>query len=105
VPVIAAAGVAILLSMLGRAATIYPVAALFGRSKLRLSAAWQHVLWWGGLRGALALALALALPASVAERGQIIAVAFALVAFSVFVQGLTMPALVKRLVLAADAGG
>jgi CPA1 family monovalent cation:H+ antiporter len=96
-PVIEAAGAAILLALLGRAATVYPVAALFGRSPLRLSGAWQLVLWWGGLRGALALALALALPANVAERGQIIAVAFALVAFSVFVQGLTMGPLVKRL--------
>ncbi|MDB5694223.1 MAG: sodium/hydrogen exchanger, partial [Alphaproteobacteria bacterium] len=96
-PAVAAAAVAILLSLAGRAATIYPVAALFGRSSLRLSAAWQHVLWWGGLRGALALALALALPANVAERDQIIAVVFAVVAFSVFVQGLTMGPLVKRL--------
>jgi monovalent cation:H+ antiporter, CPA1 family len=101
-PVLAAAGVAILLCLLGRAATVYPVAALFGRSKLRLSGAWQHVLWWGGLRGALALALALALPASVAERGQIIAVAFAVVAFSVFVQGLTMGPLVRWLGLVAE---
>jgi CPA1 family monovalent cation:H+ antiporter len=96
-PVLAAAGIAILLCLLGRAATVYPVAALFSRSKLRLTGAYQHVLWWGGLRGALALALALALPANVAERGQIIAVAFAVVAFSVFVQGLTMAPLVKRL--------
>jgi CPA1 family monovalent cation:H+ antiporter len=55
------------------------------------------VLWWGGLRGALALALALALPASVAEREEIIAASFVVVAFSVFVQGLTMERLVKRL--------
>jgi CPA1 family monovalent cation:H+ antiporter len=104
-PVVVAAGAAILLSMIGRAATVYPVAALFARSKLRLSGTWQHVLWWGGLRGALALALALALPASVAERDQIIAVAFALVAFSVFVQGLTMAPLVKRLGLIVDEHG
>ncbi|MEA3002438.1 MAG: monovalent cation:H+ antiporter, family [Sphingomonadales bacterium] len=105
-PVVEAAGAAILLSLLGRAATIYPVAALFGRSSLRLAAAWQHVLWWGGLRGALALALALALPANVAERDQIVAVVFAVVAFSVFVQGLTMGPLVKRLGLfAARAAG
>ncbi|HEY1605252.1 MAG TPA: cation:proton antiporter [Allosphingosinicella sp.] len=96
-PVLEAAGGAILLCLLGRAATVYPVAALFGRSKLRLTGAYQHVLWWGGLRGALALALALALPANVVERGQIVAVAFVIVAFSVFVQGLTMKPLVKRL--------
>ncbi|MFL6861442.1 MAG: cation:proton antiporter [Allosphingosinicella sp.] len=96
-PVVAAAGVAILLAMAGRAATIYPVAALFRRSRLALPPAYQHLLWWGGLRGALALALALALPATVAEREEIVAVAFAVVAFSVFVQGLSMGWLVERL--------
>jgi CPA1 family monovalent cation:H+ antiporter len=96
-PVLEAAGAAILLAMLGRAATIYPVAALFRRSSLALPGPFQHVLWWGGLRGALALALALALPGAVAEREQIIAVAFAVVAFSVFVQGLSMGPLIARL--------
>jgi len=57
----------------------------------------QHVLFWGGLRGALALALVLALPASVPERDEIVVVAFAVVAFSIFVQGTTMPWLVRRL--------
>jgi CPA1 family monovalent cation:H+ antiporter len=59
------------------------------------------VLFWGGLRGALALALALALPAEVPERLAIIVTAFLVVAFSIFVQGLTMPWLVRRLRLAA----
>jgi CPA1 family monovalent cation:H+ antiporter len=99
VPVLAAAAVAIVLSLIGRAATIYPVALVFRRTKLCVSAPYQHVLWWGGLRGALALGLALAVPASVAEREQIIPVAFAIVAFSVFVQGLTMAPLVRRLKL------
>jgi CPA1 family monovalent cation:H+ antiporter len=49
------------------------------------------------LRGALALALALALPGEVPERGEIIVVSFAVVAFSIFVQGLTMPWLISRL--------
>jgi CPA1 family monovalent cation:H+ antiporter len=96
-PVVEAAAVAIVLALLGRAATVYPVAALFGRASLALPARWQHVLWWGGLRGALALALALALPATVPEREQIVAVAFAVVAFSIFIQGLTMGPLVSRL--------
>jgi CPA1 family monovalent cation:H+ antiporter len=101
-PVLEAAGAAILLSMAGRAATIYPIAALFGRSSLSLPASYQHVLWWGGLRGALALALALALPATVVERDHIVAVVFAVVAFSVFVQGLTMGPLISRLGLTVD---
>jgi CPA1 family monovalent cation:H+ antiporter len=99
VPVLEAAAAAILLALAGRAATIYPVAFLFRRGPLAVTAAYQHVLWWGGLRGALALGLALAVPASVAERDQIIPVAFAIVAFSVFVQGLTMGPLVRRLKL------
>jgi monovalent cation:H+ antiporter, CPA1 family len=57
----------------------------------------QHILVWGGLRGALALALALALPQQLPEHDAIITVTFAVVAFSVFVQGLTMTPLVRRL--------
>ena len=65
---------------------------------------YQHTLFWGGLRGALALALALAVPATVPERDAIILTAFVVVAFSILVQGLTMPWLIKRLELGrADA--
>ena len=88
---------AILLVLAGRALAIYPLAALFELSRWRLPAAYQHTLFWGGLRGALALALALAVPASVPERGAIIVTAFLVVAFSILVQGLTMPWLIKRL--------
>lgn len=91
-----AAGAAILLVLAGRALSIYPLAALFARSRWRLPASYQHTLFWGGLRGALALALALAVPASVPERGAIIVTAFVVVAFSILVQGLTMPMLIKR---------
>lgn len=95
-----AAGVAILLVLAGRALSIYPLSQLFKWSRWRLQASFQHTLFWGGLRGALALALALTVPVSVAERGAIILTAFAVVAFSILVQGLTMPWLVKRLDLA-----
>ena len=80
----------------GRGLSIYPLAALFSRSRWRLPASYQHTLFWGGLRGALALALALAVPPSVPERGAIIVTAFVVVAFSILVQGLTMPWLIKR---------
>ena len=92
----AAAIVAIILVLAGRALSIYPIAASFRWSRWRLPASYQHTLFWGGLRGALALALALAVPATVPERGAIIVSAFVVVAFSILVQGLTMPWLLKR---------
>jgi CPA1 family monovalent cation:H+ antiporter len=91
-----AAAVAVGLVLLGRVAAVYPLCALFAGSRWRVSLWHQHVLVWGGLRGALALALALAVPASVPERSVIILAAFAVVAFSVFVQGITMPWVIKR---------
>ncbi len=84
------AATAILLVMLGRAVAIYPCCLLFSRSSLRVTGKHQHILFWGGLRGALALALALGLPPEVPLREEIITISFAVVAFSVFVQGLTM---------------
>ena len=88
--------IAIVLVLLGRAISIYPLAALFGGSRWKLPPAYQHTLFWGGLRGALALALALAVPATVPERTAIIVTAFVVVAFSILVQGLTMPWLINR---------
>jgi len=101
-PVIAAAAIATLLALIGRAAAVYPISALFRRTSLRVSARYQHVLWWGGLRGALALALALALPATLPERGEVVAVTFAVVAFSIIVQGMTMAGLIRRLDLVRE---
>ncbi len=96
-----AVGVAVLVALaavtVGRAAAVYPLSLLFLRSKLRISTKHQHALVWGGLRGALALALALGLPVEIARKEQIITVSFAVVAFSVFVQGLTMAPLLRTL--------
>ena len=94
---LSAAIIAIPLVTLGRAFAVYPVCLLFIKSKLRVSTKHQHILFWGGLRGALALALALGLPAEIAGRDEIIAVAFAVVAFSLLVQGLTIIPLMRRL--------
>jgi CPA1 family monovalent cation:H+ antiporter len=88
---------AIVLVTIGRAAAIYPTSWLFSRSHLRISAKHQHVLVWGGLRGALALALALGLPETIPHYGEIVTVSFAVVAFSVFAQGLTMTSLLRRM--------
>lgn len=89
--------IAILVVTLGRALAIYPLSIFFSRSKLKLEKNHQHILFWGGLRGALALALALGLPEELEYREQIITAAFGVVAFSIFVQGLTMTPLLHWL--------
>jgi CPA1 family monovalent cation:H+ antiporter len=91
------AALAILAVTIARAATVYPVAALFHRSGLRVPAVHQHVLVWGGLRGALALALALGMPEEIPLRDDVIAATFAVVAFSIVVQGLSLRPLLRRL--------
>ena len=88
--------VAIAVVALGRALAIYPLSLVFARSALRIEKKHQHILFWGGLRGALALALALGLPPEMPRREEIISVAFAVVAFSIFVQGLTITPLLRR---------
>jgi monovalent cation:H+ antiporter, CPA1 family len=92
-----ALSVAIGLVLVGRVFTIYPLCLLFRRSAWAIPMREQHVLWWGGLRGALALALALALPPPFALHDEILIAAFGVVVFSVVVQGLTMPLLLRKL--------
>ena len=84
---IISAAVAILLVIVSRALAIYPCCLVFSRSKLRVSARHQHILFWGGLRGALGLALALGLPPELEGRQGIIAVSFAVLAFSIWCKG------------------
>jgi CPA1 family monovalent cation:H+ antiporter len=58
---------------------------------------WQHVLFWGGLRGAISLALALSLPVGMAERRELQAMAFGVVLFTLLAQGTTIRFLLDRL--------
>ncbi|QGM99711.1 cation:proton antiporter [Methylocystis parvus] len=93
-------GFALIFAVIGivlaaRALTVYPLSAPFLPSRWRISFGEQHVLWWGGLRGALGLALALSLPDELPMRDVIVVATFGVVAFSIVVQGLTMPFLLR----------
>jgi len=65
-----------------------------------ISFVWQHVLVWGGLRGALSLALALSLDSAFPYRDEILNLTFGVVVFSILIQGLS----IKPLLAKAPAG-
>ena len=91
-----ASSVAILAVLIGRCAAVYPLCALFRSGADEVSTFQQHALVWGGLRGALALALVLSIPDTLPWTHQIVTVTFSVVAFSVVVQGLTCRPLFRR---------
>ena len=61
----------------------------------RLAARLTFVVSWAGLRGAVSLAAALALPASFPERNLILLVTFAVILVTLVGQGLTLPRVLK----------
>lgn len=85
----------VVLVLISRALTVYPICLAFTWSKWSIGASFQHVLWWGGLRGAFCLALVLSLDPSLSMRDQIVVATFGVVVFSVVLQGLTMPLLLR----------
>ncbi len=89
--------IAFIVSTISRAVAVYPIANLFKKTRHSIEIRHQHILFWGGLRGALALALALGLPENLPHRTLIAATAFGVVAASIVIQGVTMPMLMARL--------
>ncbi|MBF2062840.1 MAG: Na+/H+ antiporter [Calothrix sp. C42_A2020_038] len=64
-----------------------------------ISSQQQTILWWGGLRGSVSIALALSIPVNLPEREKIIATVFGVVLFTLLVQGLTVKPLLDKLKL------
>ena len=86
--------------LVGRVLSVYLFVPLSNRFAEKIPFRWQLVVVWGGLRGALALALSLSLPATFPYREQILDLTFGVVIFSIVVQGLTIKSLLKLLKLA-----
>jgi CPA1 family monovalent cation:H+ antiporter len=84
-------------ALLGRALSVYGLTPLSSLFTERIPYSWQHVMAWGGIRGALSLALALSLDRSFPYRSQVLAATFGVVAFSIVVQGLTIKPLLAVL--------
>ena len=83
--------------MASRALIVYGMGAFSRWTGHGLPFSWQTVIFWGGLRGSVPVALALGIPAGLAGRDGLVALVFGVVLFSLLGQGLTLPSLLRRL--------
>jgi len=89
--------------LVARALVVYGMSAISNKLKSNVPPAYQHVMFWGGLRGAISLALALSLTSGSFGPGvseQLQAMTFGVVLFTLLVQGTTIERLIKKLGLA-----
>ena len=92
--------ITILAMLVTRAIAIYALGAFSNFAfKSDISLPEQTVLWWGGLRGSVSIALALSVPIILDAREEIIATVFGVVLFTLLVQGLTTKPLLESLSL------
>jgi len=88
--------------LIGRAVVVYGLLGTATAISSRLGwspslpIGWLHVLNWTGLRGAVAVALALSIPANVPERELLQGTVFGIVLFTLVVQGTTAGLVVRR---------
>ena len=98
--------VAVLAVLFSRAIVVYGITAIYSRFasvQQKIPTSYRHVMFWGGLRGAISLALALTLTGDVfgtefAREMQVMT--FGVVLFTLLVQGTTIESLIRRLGLA-----
>ena len=85
--------------LLARAASVYGLMPVVGKllGAEPVGRRYQTVIFWGGLRGGICLAIALSLPAIPGKDTVFIPIAMGAVLFTLLVQGLTTERLVRRL--------
>jgi Na+:H+ antiporter len=83
--------------LVSRAVVVYGLSWIVHRIDHSAPMPYRHVLFWGGLRGAVSLALVLSLSADFPQRELLAVMAFGVVLFTLLVQGMTMQFLLKRL--------
>lgn len=92
---------AIFACLVARAVIIFGITPIIEKFKgqKKISKAYQAVMFWGGLRGAVPLALVLSLPSHFEHRRLIIELTLGVVLFTLLVQGTTMRRLIHLLKL------
>ncbi|HJN50506.1 MAG: cation:proton antiporter [Pseudomonadales bacterium] len=89
----------VLAMLFSRAVVIFALVPMLGKlpGSEVIGSAFQKVMYWGGLRGAIALAIVLSLPAQFEYKDTLTAIVMGAVLFTLLVQGLSIELLVKWL--------
>jgi CPA1 family monovalent cation:H+ antiporter len=96
--------IGVLAVLASRALVVYTLTWLVGLvRRMHVPPAHRHVLFWGGLRGAISLALVLSLPTTLADRELLRVMTYGVVLFTLLAQGTTMSVLLRRFGLVARA--
>lgn len=103
-------GITILTVAFARALSIYPVVSgfnLFASTERKISSAWQHLLSWGSLRGALAVTMVLLIPPEltfgvenpISIRDLLLTLTVGCIFATLFIKATTIQTFMKRLKL------
>ena len=87
----------IVTALAGRAIVAYGGATILGWLHFPLTIPERHIVFWGGLRGGVALAGVLSLPNHFPYRDELLAMTYGVVLFTLLAQGLTIGPLVRAL--------
>jgi CPA1 family monovalent cation:H+ antiporter len=83
--------------LVARLLTVYGLVPISNLFSTKIPLRWQHVMVWGGMRGALSLALVLSIGSKFPYRDQLLSLTFGVVAFTIVVQGITLKPLIRLL--------
>ncbi len=96
-------GAGIVAILVARMFVVYGLMFFAGDKKNPIPTGWQHLIFWGGLRGSLCMAMALSLPSNFPEREMLIVTTFGVALFTLLIQGLTMEPLVRILKVSRES--
>jgi len=95
-------GAGIVALLVARALVVYPLYHVLNFWGTKRPWSWAHVLFWGGLRGSIPIALLLGLPSDMPYRQELVVAGFGVVLFSLVVQGITVKPLLVILGLTRE---
>lgn len=99
-----AVGVAWAVMMAARLPPVYALLAASDPAARKIVWPWRHITWWGGIRGALSVALALVVAATPGVEPSVSTIAYGVVVVSLLAQGGLIVPLTRRLLPARATG-